>query len=380
MRIHATILIVFLAVTALGAAPWEPRSFTLLRDSGKLTIGYLGGSITAGSGASKPEESSYRALTTRWFREQFPKADIREVNAAIGGTGSDLGAFRCGRDLLAGKPDLVFVEFAVNDNPKNETRNLRSMEGIVRQVRRANPAADIVFLYTVQKTSMKDIYDRGETPPTVEQHERIAAHYGIPSINMGRVLWQRATAGDATWEALLPDNVHPSDQGYIIYAAEIRKFLEAHRADAATGPRPALPKPLTADPFEYAHLVEVSTLKAEGWTADDKAATKFFPQSVAADKPGTELKFTFEGTAIGLFWVIAPDSGDIEWTIDEQPARRASSWDSYALRFSRKNYVILSDTLPAGSHQLTVRVLAGHNEKSTGTAVRIGGLLVNGPQ
>ena len=45
----------------------------------------------AGSGASKPNETSYRALTTRWFREQFPKAELVEINAAIGGTGSDLG-------------------------------------------------------------------------------------------------------------------------------------------------------------------------------------------------------------------------------------------------------------------------------------------------
>ncbi len=362
----------------LRAAEWQARSFRILRETGKLTVGYLGGSITAGSGASKPEETSYRARTTRWLREQFPQAEIKEINAALGGTGSDLGVFRTPRDLLAGKPDLVFVEFAVNDNPGNESRVLRSMEGIVRQILRANPASDIVFLYTIQKTTMAAIYDRGELPPTVRMHQKIAAAYGIPALNIGKTLWERARAGTA-WETLLPDNVHPSDVGYAIYIEQIRAFLEAHRADAAVGSRGALPAPVTAGPLEEAHLVDVTDLPAEGWSRTDEAARKYFPHSIATSTPGATFDYAFEGTAIGLFWVIAPDSGDLEWSIDGAPAKRASSWDSYALRFSRKNYTILADSLPPGAHKLTLRVLAEHHAQSQGTALRIGGLLVNGP-
>ena len=203
------------ATLCLAGAPKRDglgRTFEKLRQGGSLTIGYLGGSITAGSGASKPEQTSYRALTTRWFRGQFPRAQIAEVNAAIGGTGSDLGAFRCGRDLLSRNPDLVFVEFAVNDGGMKEARVLRSMEGIVRQVRRANPAAEMVFLYTIQKTSMAEVYDKGELPHTVRWHERVAEAYRIPSLNLGQIIWQTVKDGKATWADLLPDNVHPSDE------------------------------------------------------------------------------------------------------------------------------------------------------------------------
>ncbi|MCU0246854.1 MAG: hypothetical protein MUC42_09775, partial [Bryobacter sp.] len=65
-------------------------------------------------------------------------------------------------------------------------------------------------------------------------------------------------------------------------------------------------------------------------------------------------------------------------SIDGSAPKRATSWDTYALRFSRKNYTILNDNLAAGRHTLTVRVLAEHNAQSTGTAIRIGALLVNG--
>ena len=36
------------------------------------------------------------------------------LNAVISGTGSDLGAFRVSEQLLKYKPDLIFIEFAVN--------------------------------------------------------------------------------------------------------------------------------------------------------------------------------------------------------------------------------------------------------------------------
>jgi lysophospholipase L1-like esterase len=72
-----------------------------------VTVAYLGGSITAMNG--------WRNKTTDWLRTTYPGATFKEIHAAIGGTGSDLGVFRLGRDVLAHKPDLLFVEFATND-------------------------------------------------------------------------------------------------------------------------------------------------------------------------------------------------------------------------------------------------------------------------
>jgi hypothetical protein len=224
---------------------------------------------------------------------------------------------------------------------------------------------------------MAEFYDRGELPPTVRLHQQVAAHYRIPGLNMGRAIWEEIHAGKAAWQEMLPDNTHPSDAGMAIYAAQIREFLEEHRKDAASGAR-ALPPPLTVDPLEDAHMVEVTDVETAGWKRDDETAARFFPHSIAASVPGTELHYSFEGTAVGFFWVIAPDSGDMEWSVDGAPAKRASSWDSYALRFTRKNYTILDDSLPPGRHELTVRVLGEHNPQSQGTAIRIGWLLVNG--
>ena len=79
-----------------------------------ITIGVIGGSITVGAFASKPE-NSYAGRLLAWWQETFPQCEFRLVNAGAGGTGSMVGALRADKDLLFAKPDLVVIEFAVND-------------------------------------------------------------------------------------------------------------------------------------------------------------------------------------------------------------------------------------------------------------------------
>jgi len=72
----------------------------VLIHGGEVRIAYLGGSITAQEG--------WRPKTLNWFQEQFPSAKVSQINAAIGGTGSDLGVFRLKQDVLDQRPDLLF--------------------------------------------------------------------------------------------------------------------------------------------------------------------------------------------------------------------------------------------------------------------------------
>lgn len=228
-----------------------------------IIIGYLGGSITVGEGASDKEVFSWRALTSQWFKEQFPASIIREHNAGIGGTGSDLGTFRCAEDLLQVSPDLVFVEFAVNDGGKEETLVLRSMEGIVRQIRRVFPLTDIIFIYTAVRSW---IADGSFLPPSVRVHQAVAAHDGLGSIDVGQAL-SVYTAGDlARLERCLPDGTHPSDEGHGVYAQAIREYLQ--QAYASFRPEDAgsavLPEPLHPQPLE-GMLLDAWKVAQPGW-------------------------------------------------------------------------------------------------------------------
>jgi hypothetical protein len=70
-----------------------PNFFRKLDAGEDVTIAYLGGSITGQNG--------WRVLSQKWFEEEYPDATIDGLNAAIGGTGSDLGVFRVENDAVA---------------------------------------------------------------------------------------------------------------------------------------------------------------------------------------------------------------------------------------------------------------------------------------
>ena len=153
-----------------------PNFFSKLADGRDVKIAYLGGSIT--------EQSGWRVKSRNWFQTQFPNAKVEEINAAVGGTGSDLGVFRVDSDVLQSKPDLLLVEFAVNDRETPPDLIRKAMEGIVRKTWKAQPECDICFVYTVTKDDIEGL-KAGKMTRSESVMEEVADHYGIPSIHLG---------------------------------------------------------------------------------------------------------------------------------------------------------------------------------------------------
>jgi hypothetical protein len=136
----------------------------LARPGDTLRIAYLGGSITQA-------DNGWREQSMARIAGQYPRNPVTHINAGVGGTGSDLGAFRLDGDVLRHQPHLAFVEFAVNDYKRNPVEVEQSMEGIVRQTRRSLPQADICFVYTVSFDS-KTFVERGQYAPPITAWKR----------------------------------------------------------------------------------------------------------------------------------------------------------------------------------------------------------------
>ena len=173
-----------------------PNFFQKAQTTGaELKIGYLGGSITAQNG--------WRVQTLAHFKKAYPQSTFTEINAAIGGTGSDLGVFRVQQDVLSKGPDLLFVEFAVNDGGTDPQRIIRCMEGIVRQTWKANPKTDICFVYTLTEALSPAMLE-GKLQRSASAMEKVAEFYGIPTITLGMEVARLAKAGKLLWKAPLP--------------------------------------------------------------------------------------------------------------------------------------------------------------------------------
>ena len=128
-----------------------------------IRIAVIGGSITQGAGASRPERRWGESFCAGW-RRAFPNARIDFVNAGIGATGSEIGAFRLKRDVLDKKPDVVVVEFAVND--RKDKDRAESYEGVVRQLLKEPRGIAVILL------GQSDDFDHMPSRRVLAQEER----------------------------------------------------------------------------------------------------------------------------------------------------------------------------------------------------------------
>lgn len=338
----------------------------------EIVLGFLGGSITEGAGASS-EERNFCSLVTQWLTKQYPENSFQMVNAGVGGTDSSLGAYRVERDLLVHQPDVVFVEFATNDTDMSYDRGCATMEGIVRKILRRNKETRIVFIYTLTRRLIERYYARGMAPVSVRAHQRIADAYHIPSLNMGRLLYDRMLQEHARVEEYLPDTSHPNDAGYAFYAEKIIEFLLQMSWEAIPFPK----EPVIPGNLEFARLVLAEKYEGENWTLVRQTMHGRLPSYVESNIFQAELVIPFEGTEIGIYWCMDKDSGKIGYHVDSCEEKKASGWDHYCVNFNRANSLMLVSGLEYGKHELHIRVLDEKDEASEGYYVRIGAFLIS---
>ena len=165
-----------------------------------ITVAYIGGSITEGYNAGTTE--FYAKTCTDLLQGYFPDITVTGVNAGISGTPSLLGNLRLERDVLSADPDIVFVEFAVNDGQEADYKN--AYESLVRTLLTQEKDIAVVLLFTV--------LDSGHT--CQEHMSKIGANYDLPMISVHDSVYEEIEAGRMTWQDYSNDQSHPNAYGH----------------------------------------------------------------------------------------------------------------------------------------------------------------------
>ena len=215
------------------------NSLSAFREEKRGRIAFLGGSITYGKG--------WRNELMRYFEKRFPDTQFDFIAAGIPSVGSNGHAFRLQRDILCNGPvDLLFIEAAVNDGsniPEYPEIMRRSMEGVVRHIRRVNPMTDIVHMHFAMGSHLDD-YHAGRVPVPIAEHEKAASHYGCTTLNITREVADRIQAGEFTWQSGFHSNVHPPPFGQRVYTNSMTRLLDAAWKTTKTPKPHAIPEDL----------------------------------------------------------------------------------------------------------------------------------------
>ena len=174
-----------------------------------VTIAYIGGSITEGASATT-HSNCYAYQFYSMFKQRYGKnggSNIHYVNAGMSGTPSSLGAIRYSRDVAPSKPDIVFVEFAVNDN--DDVTKGDAYESLVRTVLNSDNKPACMLIFSVFKPDW-NLQDR--MIPVGKQYNLpmiSIKNAVVPAVNSGQIQSSQFWANDG-W--------HPVNYGHKLMA------------------------------------------------------------------------------------------------------------------------------------------------------------------
>ena len=273
-----------------------------------LVIGFLGGSITQGSLSSTPK-TCYAYLVYEWWKKSFPNAAFSFVNGGIGGTTSHYGGARAWKDVLCYRPDIVTVDFSVNDDANEFFEE--TYEGMLRRLLTAPSDPAVVVLNNV-------FYDTGKNAQ--DYHNRIADHYGIPHVSIKDTVYPDVESGKIVRADITPDNLHPNDKGHRLVADEICKLLDSIKAEmeeetiageniegksTKTEASVSLPAPLTENAYEHSRLIQIQDNEAilDGFLVDPiekKGMLDIFKNGWTAAHTNDKISFEIECSCLAV--------------------------------------------------------------------------------
>ena len=322
-----------------------------------VKIAYFGGSIT--------EMDGWRRMSREWLQERYPACTFTEIAAAIGGTGSSLGAYRFSQDVLDKKPDLVFVEFATNDSNDAIENIWRNFDGFIRQAWKRNPEIDFVFTYTITQAMEAD-YVAGKYNRAASAMEQLADYYGIPSICFGPRVIADVKSGKLVWTlgefatavpAETPDRdnviiaemaaqgkvlfskdgVHPVASGHVYYLESIKAAWPQMENLPPADHAAKLAAPFYDAKMEAAKMVSITPDMLSGtWrrlAANEQNGNfgqRLGDQPYFTETPGSKMRFFVRGSGCMVYDLVGPDCGQVWVTVDGvRKAKPVVRFDKY---------------------------------------------------
>ena len=234
--------IAFSVTLSLGAGTASFADFDARAKAGeRLNVVYFGASLTFSANATDPSVTGFRGLMSAYLESRYPKAHFRFHDAAIGGTSSKLGLFRMERDVLAKKPDLVFLDFVCNDGGDNvNADNTCSYEQILRTlIDKGVPVEQVLFTFRFWAED-KAPYER--KVPRHRLYRELGAYYGTPCADAAKLIRAKLDAKETTLGEIWPiDGGHPGDFGYSLFFEAAKAAFEQAVADKAVCQVPSDP-------------------------------------------------------------------------------------------------------------------------------------------
>lgn len=336
-----------------------------------VTIAVIGGSITQGTiskGAQDQEISEkkcYADLFFSWWTTTFPDTEFTFVNAGIGATDSYLGVHRVKEEVLFTEPDLVLVEFAVNDS--NTQFYKKSYDNLIRTILKSENAPAVLLLFMAQ----------ANIESAQENQSIIGFSYSLPMVSYRNVIKEMTETGKYSEKDLSGDTVHPSALGHAITGEILWKYLNSvyQNIDNYTEPEDFTKDAVTKECYTNARILDSEKITPNETVGfEESSVFPAFPHGWSCEDENGEIRFTASFANLGILYYCQTDGegGQYEVFVDGEStavldADFKGGWGNYAK--TQECYI----SEQAAEHEVIIK----RKEDSTGNAFTLLGLLLS---
>ncbi len=266
----------------------------------KLTMAYLGGSITEGKKYSTP--------FSNYVKSTFATGGFTEVNAGLSGTSSVVGLVRSESNIVEKNPDIVFIEFSVNDH--EDIMYKKCFESVIKKFLDLPNEPAVVILINRAKggfSSQKQMIPVGE-------------NFDIPIISMDNALTKAFNSGFLSTGDYFSDEYHPHDKGGQLIADCLGYFFRKamkteNRSESYTVPTSTV----YGTEYQTCKNVDPKTLtnfNAGSWSAGSGYGGSALPYSYTLNG-GSPMTFKANGKGfIVVFKANSSGMGSIDVTVN----------------------------------------------------------------
>jgi acyl-CoA thioesterase I len=165
---------------------------------------------------------AYPHLLHVGLNDRFPHSVINVIVTAIGGENSESGARRFDADVLSLRPDVITIDYALNDRGITLERARKAWVSMIEKAKAKNIK---VILLTPSPATNVDL-DDPKNPLNLHaaQVRALAAEYNVGLVDSLEAFKQFIKAGGKIGEVMSQVN-HPNRAGHELIAGELLRWF-----------------------------------------------------------------------------------------------------------------------------------------------------------
>ena len=242
-RLLVGLLIVYAGCSKVSAQPASPANYLapvvvklekVWPKNHRVNLVFHGHSVPAGYFKTPVVDSldAYPNLLRVTLAQRFPHAVINVIVTAIGGEDSIEGAARFDADVLALKPDVVFLDYALNDRRIGLAKAKAAWTDMIQKAFLAG--VKVVLLTPTPDQSEKLDAPNDPLNQHAEQIRQLAAEFHIGLVD-SLAKFKAAVAGGMALTNLMAQVNHPNAAGHKLVAEELVKWFPPTLPPASNG-------------------------------------------------------------------------------------------------------------------------------------------------